>query len=331
MDPNLTWEITEETSGGVDFELLNRRLKGSFDLYNKVTKNVILELLPVSTSGISTVGYSHLGQVSNKGFEISLGWDDKINEDFTYSINANYSRNKNNLDKISSNNVNPIQGGSLGNGQWTKLFGSAAVGQPLGSFYLWEVAGYDANGNLTYVDTNGNGSTGNNDQGDRKFFGSYIPTSTLGVNISLNYKNVDFSVNGYGAFGHKVYNGKKAQRISGENVEYDVATNFWTSNNTSAANPAPSTGIPIASNYFLESGDFFRVNNITLGYSMSKPVEYISSLRFYVSAINPFIAQKFSGYSPELNADGNPYALTGVELDAYPTLRSFVFGMNIKF
>ncbi len=330
LDPNLGWEITEETSGGVDFSLFSRKLSGSFDLYNKVTTNIVLASIPPSTSGISDLGYSHLGKVSNKGYEIMLGWQDTAGENFSYSFNANYSHNKNRLDEIVSG-VNPILGGSLGNGQWTKYFGEQAVGQPLGSFYLWEANGLDANGNMTYVDTNGNGRTGSQDAEDRKFFGSYIPKSTLGINIDLRYKNVDLAINGFGAFGHKVYNGKKAQRFSGENVEYDVASDFWSASNTSSVNPAPFNAVPIASTYYLESGDFFRINNITLGYNFSKPVEYISSLRFYVSAINPFIFQKFSGFSPELNADGNPYGLTGVELDAYPSLRSFVFGVNVKF
>lgn len=331
IDPNLTWEITEETSGGVDFELLDRRLSGSFDLYNRITKNIILALRPYGPTGISDAGNAHLGQVSNKGFEISLGWKDKIGEDWSYSLGGNYSNNKNNLDHISDTNVSPIEGGGLGNGQWTKLFSSLTVGQPLGSFYLWEVSGYDANGNFTYVDTNGNGVTGNNDQGDRRFFGSYIPTSTLGLNLDVNYKNIDLAVNGYGAFGFNVYNGKKAQRFSGENIEYSIATDYAGPDNLNAGNPAPFNAVPIASNYYLESGDFFRINNITLGYSLNKPVEYLSSLRFYVSAINPFISQKFTGFSPELNGDGNPYGSAGVELDAYPTLRSFLFGMNIKF
>ena len=143
--------------------------------------------------------------------------------------------------------------------------------------------------------------------------------------------NIDFSANGYGTIGSKVYNGKKAQRFSGENIEYSVATDFWSSTNTGAANPAPSNTVPIASNYYLESGDFFRINNISVGYTLTKPVDYLKSVRLYVSAINPIIFQKFSGFSPELNADGNPYGNTGVELDAYPTLRSFVVGLNLQF
>ena len=122
-DPNLSWEITEESSAGLDFEMANRRLKGSVDLYNRVTKNIILAMVPVSTSGISQNGFAHLGEVTNKGFEVMLSWDDKINEDWSYNLSGNYSHNKNNLNKLSDENVSPIRGGGLGNGQYTAKFG----------------------------------------------------------------------------------------------------------------------------------------------------------------------------------------------------------------
>jgi len=331
FDPNLSWEITEEASGGIDFELLSKRLTGSFDIYNRNTTNIILDLAPVSTSGLSNSGLAHLGEVNNRGFEAVLSWRDHISEDFSYSINANFSNNKNKLSKISEKNITAIRGGSLGNGQYTKLFDNTTVGYALGSFWLWEVAGYDENGNFTYVDTDGDGKTGASDLDDRKYFGSYIPKSTYGISIDLNYKNVDFSVSGYGTLGAMVYNGKKAQRFSGENIEYSVANDFWTPDHTNAANPAPFNAVPVASNYYLESGDYFRINNITLGYTLKKPIEQLASLRLYVSAINPVIFQKFSGFTPELSGNGDPYQLSGVELDAYPTVRSFLFGLNIKF
>jgi hypothetical protein len=95
-----------------------------------------------------------------------------------------------------------------------------------------------------------------------------------------------------------VYNGKKAQRFSGENIEESVATDFWTVNNTSASNPAPFNQVPVASTYYLESGDFFRVNNISLGYKLPLAENgFLSYCRVYVNAINPFITQKFSGFS----------------------------------
>ncbi|MGN7705240.1 SusC/RagA family TonB-linked outer membrane protein [Chryseobacterium sp. JV274] len=339
-DPDLGWEVTEESSLGLDFGILDKRLTGTFDIYNRKTKNLILGVVPYMATGISDLNYSHMGSVVNKGAEVSLNWADKVGEDFTYSIGANYSYNKNKLASIDlSKPVSQIVGGNLGNGQDTKLFNANAVGYALGSFYLWEADGYDANGNLKFKDLNGNGVTGSADPGDRRFFDSYIPKSTLGVNISMSYKDWDFALSGYGAFGFKVYNGKKAQRNGGENVEASVANDFWTPTNTNAANPVNPANIPIASTFYLESGDYFRINNISVGYTFKNLTDYVKSIKLYVSAINPFVFQKYSGYSSELSgynpadptAEGDPYKRAGVELDAYPTLRSFVFGVNLNF
>ena len=332
VDPSLSWEITEEASAGIDFTLLNNKLKGTFDIYDKRTKNLILFVDSYLTAGTSQSSPGHVGEVTNKGVEFSLRWDDKIGENFSYWVGGNISSNKNNLESITNPNVSFSQGGGLGNGQYTKLLSFDAVGQPLGSFFLWEYAGLDETGQMQFL--NVDGDIVSEDQltvDDRKFVGSVVPTSTYGISVGANYKNIDFSIDGYGTGGSKVYNGKKAQRFSGENIEYDVATDFWTPTNTSAANPAPFNSVPVASTYYLESGDFFRINNITLGYTLPKISEHITSVRIYANAINPFIFQKFSGFSPELNNDGNPYGSQGIEIDAYPTVKSFVFGVNLKF
>lgn len=326
IDPNLGWEITEEASLGLDFKTLNNRLSGSLDWYNKATKNVILNVTPPLTVGTGSTP-SHAGEITNKGYEVSLRWDDSINEDFKYWIGGNYSNNKNEVSKV----YNPLAikqyGGDIGNGQVTKQL---AEGQPIGSFYLFEVAGYDANGNFTYYDKNG-AITSNPVETDRKFFGSSLPVYYYGINLGFEYKNIDFSVDGYGVGGNKVYNGKKAQRFGNENIEASIANNFWAVDNTNATNPKPFNAVPRSSTYYLESGDYFRINNITLGYTLPKFSESIPRLRIYASAINPFISQKFSGYSPELNGNGDPMGSQGIELGSYPTLSSFIIGANIKF
>lgn len=335
IDPSLTWEITQEASAGIDFEFLNSRLKGSFDVYDKKTDNVILNIKPYPTSGITDATPSHVGEVSNKGYEIALRWDDKISDNFSYWVGGNFSHNKNNLSSLKDVSLSQVIGGGLGNGQDTKLLYNNSVGQPLGSFYLYEYAGIDAtNGKMLYYNANGQKVTQDvlSATNDKKYVGSILPTTNYGVSVGLVYKNIDFSVDGYGTGGAKVYNGKKAQRFAGENVEASLATDFWSPTNTTASNPKPFNEVPVASTYYMESGDFFRINNITLGYKLPlKENQFLSSCRIYVNAINPFITQKFSGYSPELNGDGNPYGNQGVELDAYPTLRSFVFGANFKF
>ncbi|MCD0464756.1 SusC/RagA family TonB-linked outer membrane protein [Flavobacterium sp. ENC] len=335
IDPSLSWEVTEETSVGLDFELLNSKLKGTVDVYDRNTNNIILNTKPYVTSGITNVSPAHVGEVSNKGYEISLRWDDKIGEDFSYFIGGNFSNNKNELTGLKNVILSPLIGGGLGNGQDTKLLDNTTIGQPLGSFYIYDYAGFDAaNGKMLYYNAAGNKVTQDalNATTDKKYVGSSMPKSNYGVSLGFNYKNFDVSVDGYGTNGAKVYNGKKAQRFSGENIEDSLAGNFWTSNNVTGSNPAPFNQVPVASTYYLESGDFFRINNITVGYKLPLQSEsFITSCRIYVNAINPFITQKFSGFSPELNGDGNPYGTQGVELDAYPTLRSFVMGVNLKF
>lgn len=330
FDPALSWEITQETSGGFDFAVLQSRLTGSIDAYDRKTKNIILSLSAPLTAGLSQNGFAPMGQVSNKGVEFSAQWKDNIGQDFTYSIGGNYSYNKNNVDKIFDKTVAFIHGGGLGNGQYVKNFDYTTVGHPLGSYWLWKTDGYDANGNFQYVDTNGNGLTGAQDLNDRVYMGSSIPTSTYGVSVNLTYRNWDLSLNGYGTAGAKVYNGLLAQRFSGENIPYSVATDFWTPTNTSAPNPAPFNNVPIASDYYLKSADYFRLNNVNIGYTV-KDLKAVSSLRIFVSAINPFIVTKYKGFTPEVAGDGNPYGTQGVELDAYPTLRSVLMGVDIKF
>lgn len=326
IDPSLGWEITEETSAGLDFKSLKNRLSGSFDWYNKTTVNVILGVTPPITVGTGSTN-AHAGEITNNGYEIALRWADNINDNLKYWVGGNYSNNKNEISKV----YNPLairqRGGDLFNGQLTKQI---EEGEPIGSFYLWEVAGYDNAGNFTYFAKDGTITTTPTGE-DKKFFGSSLPTYYYGVNLGIEYKNFDFSVDGYGVGGNKVYNGKKAQRSNGHNIEQSIADNFWTTENTNSSNPAPSNEVPKASNYYLESGAFFRINNITLGYTLPKISNTLNGIRIYASAINPFISQKFSGYSPELNNDGNPMGSQGIELNAYPTLSSFIIGANVKF
>ena len=285
---------------------------------------------------LSNSSPAHVGEVSNKGYEIALRWDDKITEDLSYWVGGNFSHNKNELTSLKDVSLSQVIGGNLGNGQDTKLLYNNSVGQPLGSFYLYEYAGVDpANGNMLYYNAAGNKVTQDalSATEDKKYVGSILPKVNYGVSLGLVYKNIDFSVDGYGTGGAKVYNGKKAQRFGGENIEASMTNDYWTPTNTTASNPAPSNVTPFASTFFLESADFFRINNITLGYKLPLREEgFINYCRIYVNAINPFITQKFSGLSPEALGDNELVTGTqGVELDAYPSLRSFVIGANLKF
>jgi TonB-linked SusC/RagA family outer membrane protein len=316
VDPNLTWETMGEFDLGIDFKVLKNKLSGTIDLYDRRSKDVILPvtLPPVLSQGNVTV---NTGDVTNKGAELSLRWDTKINDNWSYFISGNYSYNKNELVKADNSYFANLIGGGLGNGQWTK---QVLVGEALGSFYVYQVTGKNADGNFTY-------------SSERVVAGSYLPTYTYGLSFGINYKKFDFSVDTYGVGGNKVYNGKKAQRFGGENIEHGYLNSFWSPTTPNGYNPAPYNEVPVASTYFVEDGSYLRINNITLGYTLPNFFEKIDKVRVYATAINPLLFTKYSGYSPEVvgGDNANPLGGAGIELDAYPTNKTFLFGLNVSF
>lgn len=323
VEENLSWEKTNEINVGVEYTLLDNKLSGEVDYYKRVNSNAVLGIKLPDVFGFDPYN-SHVGEVTNQGVEVLLNWTDNINDYLKYYIGGNFSYNKNELTKVTNPFFNQQQGGNIDNGQYTK---KVAVGQPLGSFFLYDVIGIDDRGEFVYDDVNNNGIT---DEGDRKFFGSYIPKYYFGFNFGLEYNNFDFSVDTYGNFGNKVYNGKKAQRFGNENIEQSTFNNRWTSGGPSNTGAIASNAVPLSSNYYLESGDFFRINNITLGYTVPENViKAFSKIRIYASAKNPLIIKSFSGYTPELS--GDPLGTAGIELNAYPTLQSYFIGINTSF
>jgi len=335
----LTWEVTKETGVGVDYALFGQRLSGSIDYYSKINTNTILNVTPISDSEYSDKYYAHGAKISNKGIELSLSWNDKFSNGLTYNVSANYSYNKNEVASVTPT-FDGATGGSLANGQVTKRL---QKGEPIYAWWMYEADGVWQNqseidthahvgspkpGYLKYKDQNNDGVI---DDRDKKFFGSYLPTSNYGIHVGLGYKKIDLSVDGYGVAGNKVYNGLKGTRVDGgENIAYDTYQNRWTGEGSTNTNPGAAHD-SYASNYYLESGAFFRINNITLGYTLNDLAFKGSKLRFYVTAQNPFIMTKYSGFSPEISSDGDPSKTSGIELSAYPTTRSFIFGLNLQF
>lgn len=311
IDPNLTWEKMKEIDFGIDFKLFNYKLNGTIDLYDRRTDKIIL---PVDYPAVLSPGdvYVNAGKVTNKGVELSLNWLKEVSKVFRFTVGGNFSYNDNKLSEVYNEFFRDLVGGGLNNGISTK---KVIEGESLGSFYVYEVTGFDEDGRFTYSET-------------KVIAGSYLPKYTFGLNFESNYKNFDFSLQTYGVAGNKVYNGKKAQRFGGENVEWDLLKDFWIPSNTDATNPKPFNDIPLPSDYYLEDGSYFRINNITLGYTLPSFTKKISNIRFYITALNPFILTKYSGYSPEVN--GSPLGSAGIELDAYPTNKTFLIGLNLN-
>jgi hypothetical protein len=289
--------------------------------------------------------YTNAATIQNKGVELGLNWADNINKDWGYNLNGNIAFNHNEV--LELNEGEPLPSGSVG-GQGTTTL--TDVGQPIGSFYLWQVDGLFQTdeeatasgqsgaraGDLRYRDQNKDGRI---DAVDRVFSGSYQPKFTYGINGGVTYRTFDLSINTYGTAGGKIYNGKKAARGDArDNIETDVAKNRWTIENRNTNVPRANTAELPASTYFLERGDFFRINNLTIGYKL--PTGSISrfgleNVRVFVTAQNLATFTKYSGFTPELipvDQTDNPGTLNaGIEQGVYPTTRTWAFGLNLSF
>jgi TonB-linked SusC/RagA family outer membrane protein len=345
-DPNITWEVTEEFDVAVEFGFFQSKLTGEINYYDKRVNNALINKPVFSTIyDLNHMVLTNAAVIQNKGLEIVLNWKNKINDNLSYTLGLNATFNNNNV--VSLNGGLPVQGGSVGSQGFVTL---TDVGHPVGSFYVLktigvfnsdaEVAGYvDGGGNkvqpsahagdFKYLDANGDGVI---DTKDRQFVGSYQPVAYFGVNAGLNYKRWDFNIGLYGNVGNKVYNGKKGVRILGtDNVERDMVYNRWTSGGKSQTEPAANTGNQLASDYFVESGTFFRINNLTIGYTIPPDVLSkvgVTNLRVFATSQNLFTFKQYSGFTSELPGD---VINSGIELSAYPTTRTVAVGVNIGF
>ncbi len=337
-DPNIKWEVTSEVNFGLEFSLLRNRLSGTVDVYNRKTEDALVRVKTPTILGDDEY-ITNAATFTNKGIELGLEWKETINKDWKYNVGINAAFNKNRIENL--NGGQAIPDGSVG-GQGTTTLSSN--GQPIGSFYLWEVEGIFQNaaevagssqlgakpGDLKYRDINGDKKI---DALDRVYQGSYQPKVTFGTNASVMYKNLDLSVGGYGTAGGKIYNGKKAARSDfRDNIETNVALNRWTPNNTNTDVPRANLNELPASTYYLEKGDFFRINNLTVGYTL--PIKVLTtlkmqSLRIYATVQNLATFTNYSGFTPEIS-NGNTLA-GGIESSIYPTTRTFAFGINVGF
>ncbi len=346
-DQNLKWETTTESDVSIEFAALKNRLTGEVGFYDKITADVLDYVLISATSG-SQPDYSaptpapagtvltNAATIENKGLELALGWADKLNKNVSYHVNGNISFNKNNV--VGLNGGQPLLDGNI-NGYYVTKTNN---GEPVGSFFVRKAIGvFQSQTEIdNYVDSHGNKLQGSANPGDLKYAftngtedmvyaGSYQPKAYYGINFGVNYKSFDFSIDGYGEYGNKVYNGKRQNRINSlDNIEASVAENAWPNNK---GQPGPNQGNQPASTYFVENGSYFRMNNATIGYTTPpnalKRLKVISSLRIFVTGQNIFTITKYSGFTPEV--PGSSPTNAGIELSTYPTSRTFAVGINV--
>lgn len=347
-DPNLKWETTEEIDFGVDYSFWKGKLYGEMGFYDKKSRDLLINVkVPAVVGDEDGVVLTNAASIRNTGFEFSLNWRERISDKSTYKIGGNVTLNKNSV--IGLNGGQPILDGGIGAGQiYTTRTDN---GQPVGSFFVYQVLGVfqtaaeidayvssggkviQANaspGDFKYQDVNDDGRI---DDKDRVFVGSYQPKAYFGINGEITYKAFDLSFDIYGNVCNVVYNGKKALRLSAlDNVERSLAYGRWTPGLGINDEPAANSGFLPASTYYVESGSFVRLNNVTLTYNLpSKLIEKakITNARVFVTAQNIFTLKRFSGFTPELPDDTPTRA--GIETNAYPTTKTIAGGINVSF
>jgi TonB-linked SusC/RagA family outer membrane protein len=358
VPPILNWEKGEGTDIGLEASILHNRLNIEADYYNKKTLNFIFPILYAGQAGLQSQSLAqNAGKLRNQGVELSLSWKDNIGKDWTYSISGNISYNKNKFLQSSGGSQKIYSGGAGSTGG--QLATVTTVGQPIGEFYGYKVAGIfqtaaevtaytDKDGNMyqpdaqpgdfKYVSTTGKGPLSGN---DRVPIGNPNPKYVYGFSTTWTYKAFDLGIDFNGVAGVDVYNANKGLRFGSENWTKDFYDHRWHGAGTSNSNPSVALGGRqnyYINSWYVESGAYLRIRNIQLGYTLPKEslsMLGIQSLRIYLNAQNPAIFTKYKGFTPEIgnsleNGGGAPGTL-GIDNNVYPLSAVYNLGVNLSF
>jgi TonB-linked SusC/RagA family outer membrane protein len=331
-NPNLKWESTTQGNLGLDVALLRSRLLLTGDVYNKTTRDLLLEVAVPATLGYSSQ-LQNIGSVRNRGVELALNTVNSTGA-LGWSSGFNIAWNRNKVLNIGADSmiVGPVGVGAGANQNPTIL----KVGQPINSFYGYVYAGMQ-NGQPTYADLNGDGVVSTADQ---QIIGSAEPNYTGGFTNDFTFRNFDLSVFIQFSQGNKIYNITRA-----------LLTNDAGNNNqltdVLAAQASGANGIPVPkigntydtrpSTLFVEDGSYIRGKNIRLGYNLpesllqSSRTGHLQNAQIYVSAQNFFTKTKYTGFDPEVSEYATSVLAQGMDFGTYPQTRQFIFGFTTAF
>ncbi|WP_437398644.1 SusC/RagA family TonB-linked outer membrane protein [Flagellimonas lutimaris] len=333
----LKWEVTAETNVGITARLFNNQLSLDADYFKRDTRDAVI---PVSRLLVPGTTRQNVGKIRNTGFEIVLNWNKQVSDNFRYNIGANFSTLNNEvLDLKGQENL--TSGGDLAQ--------RTVVGGTINPFFGLEVEGVYQTpeeiqsdpaaqaaigngltvepGDFRFVDQNGDMLI---DAQDRVDLGSYLPTYTFGFNLGLNYKSWDFALNVIGQGGNVIANQKRfaIRQTPDPNIDRDFAINRW--NGPGSTNSYPSArGIrnpwsnQFLNSFFVEKGDFVRLQNVTLGYTLPELTgKFNPEIRFYITAERPLTLFDYNGFTPEVpdGRDNQTYPIPGV----------YTIGVNVK-
>ena len=320
-NPDLKWESTKQWNLGIDFVLFSH-LTGTLELYHKKTSDLLWTYpVPQPPYLVGTM-LANVGDLVNKGVELTLGANILKNKDFSLDANMSLSYNHQKITKLSNDQYQAVglQAGSLHNlrGMSNRYSQVIKEGYAAGTFWGPHCEGIDENGKYI-LEKDADGNVVN------RYLGSAQPKWNMGLSVNATWKDFDATLSGYGMFGQKVLNCTRMAmydptRFPSQNVLDDFMTSGITDN-------------PTFSDYFIEQGSFFRLQAITLGYSLPRPEKLgLSRLRFYVTGENLFCITGYKGIDPEVSVPDNVLDAPGIDFfNSYPRPRTFSVGVNIGF
>lgn len=316
-NPNLTWETTVQTNFGIDAGIFNDKYRFSFDYYVKTTNDLLATVALPQSSGFTSI-VDNVGKVENKGVELQIGADIFENEDWYFSVDAQYSRNKNEILETKDDQ-------DIFSGGGNDASGSTAIvrpGESLFSFFAVKFLGLDDTGAPIYEDLDGNDII-NGD--DRQVVGSPLPDFIYGFNTTLKYKKLTFLTNWQGVSGATV-NNVALFRLTNPVPDANRVANlrdFY---------PTPRSDLfRTSSDRFIEDASYLRLANIRLGYDFDAALLGLDNINLYISAQNILTITDYSGFDPEVNSFSGNDLRQGVDLAAYPASKTFTVGLNVRF
>ena len=334
-NPDLKWEEKKETNIGLDFVSCGGRLSGSIDYYNRDVDGLIYEYGVPTPPNLYNKTMANGGTMRNRGVEVLVTVVPVQNKDFEWSTTGTFSLNSNKLISLSGSifksDYDYFNTGTVEYSGQVADSHRVQVGESIGNFYGFKVVDVDSEGRWIYEDRNGelvNYKDFTHAPEDKHVIGNGLPKWYAGWNNTLRYKNFDLNVTMRGAFGFQIINGG---RMNYENVKNSRFENRLKSVNDLVFGKhtlSPEVE-PEFNSYYVEDGDYWKIDNITLGYSFGQVGKYIKSLRIYGSVLNALTITGYKGIDPEVSTDG---LTPGYDTrDRYPSVRSFTFGVNVKF
>lgn len=350
-NPDLQWEEAKKFDVGLDFRILDNKIDVTTDYFINKRDNLLISNIPVSgIAGVYAPGGSsptiNAGGVENRGFEFAINYKDDLSENLKLSVSYNLTTLTNEVTEV-NNSTGFIEGGTFGVGQ--PAISRMEVGQPIGYFYGYKTDGIFQNqaevdahpsqlplganaspGDLRYVDVNNDGVI---DTDDRTNLGNPIPDVTMGLNLTLNWKNLDFTAYAFASIGNDMV--RNYERTLTDVNQLNYVLDRWTGEGTSNTVPRVTTAATtnnVFSDYFVEDASYLRLQNVQLGYNL--PADVIESMgftkvRLYCGVNNLVTLTKYRGYDPGATS-GAPIG-GGIDFGFYPIPRTYLFGLNLNF